>query len=186
MGNFWSLRRRGIETDGSAAVQPVEHLEPVEIYTVGALLTGVVAPHGQRLSDMLNQGSVLRVRDTNLTAYQAGVQIPAAEGGAWHSVDTSDILFVMPPEHLSSRQLRIHRSRHRVKLEVGDFEVTGTAHMPPGTALDVYVLRTKTRFVALTHASAYSRTDPAWERSASVILVNVAHAADLKEVLTIA
>ena len=186
MPKFWSPLRRGTETQGATALHPAQQHEPVEIYTVGSLITGKVSPQGRRLSDMLSQSSVLRVKDPNVIPYREGISTEPAAPDSWHSVETDDVLFVMPPEHLSPRQLRIHRRQRRIRMRIGDFEIVGTAHTAPGTELSLYTLRQRSRFLALTNAVAYSNSDPAWERAASVILVNLAPVAELKELLTIA
>src|SRR6059036_1774507 len=61
--SFWSFRRGTASSNiaGTAALQPIEEFEPVEIYTRAAMVTGTVVSHGERLSDILNRQHELRV-----------------------------------------------------------------------------------------------------------------------------
>ena len=185
MPKFWSVRG-STQADPATPVEPIEQHEPVEIYTVAALVTGKVSPQGRRLSDMLNTSSLLPVKDASVISYHDGLTAQPGPADSWQSVDTDDILFVMPPEHLSARQLRLHRRQRRVRVMTGDFELVGTAHTAPGSDVHLYSLRQRSRYLALTNAVAYSNTDPAWERAASVILVNLRPVVELKEMFTIA
>jgi hypothetical protein len=184
MSRFWSLRR-GNAVAGTTAVEPVEQFEPVELYTAGALMTGVVAPNGQRMSDILNAEKEVRVRGLTVTPYRTDVAVAAADRDEWQTVSVDDVLLVMPPEHASPRQLRVHRRQQRVKLTVGDFEVTGNLHLPPGATFDQYRGRRTATFVPVTKASAFANSDPAWERIAPVLLVNAKHVRDVRDVLSI-
>ena len=98
---------------------------------------------------------------------------------------TDDILLVMPPAHVSPRQLRVSRRQHRVRIATGPYLLIGNAHAPPGATLDAYALQKRIRFLAVTQAAVYSTVDPAFERMAKVVLVNVGRAMELTEVLTI-
>ena len=185
---FWDFRagsRAKQSFDGMQAQVSVDEssLELIELYTEHAMVLARVSPEGRRLSDMLNSNSTLALRDARSISLTNGTR--ETDGTGWSSVMTEDILFVMPPEHRSPRQMRVHRRQHRVRIHTGPFLVTGTAHILPGTKLDPYVLRARTRFLALTDAYASSMADPAWERSAAVVLVNVRPIADLTEVTTL-
>jgi hypothetical protein len=184
MASFWDWR-----TSSSATVEPPavteapSTLEPVEVYTSSALVHGLVEPEGRRLSDMLNSNSVLAIRDARSTSLMTDVD--GTESKGWSRLPIDEILFVMPPRHESPRQLRIHRRQHRVRIETGHFQIVGNAHVLPGIKLDPYVLRSRMTFLAITDAYVVSIGDPAWERRAPVVLVNVRPIAGLKEVVTI-
>lgn len=185
MARFWEWRT---QPDPAGAVMTTaadekSSLEPVELYTPTALITGMVAPEGRRLSDILNGNSQLPVRDARSTSLFS--ELDGSAGGGWTPVSVDDILLAMPPEHASSRQLKIHRRQHRVRIRTGPFSFFGTAHVLPGTKLDRYVLQSRMRFLAVTNAHVYSEADPAWERRARVVLVNVRPLEDLTEVQTI-
>lgn len=185
MARFWDWRPQAVtNTDGSTALaEPILTLEPVELYTKTAMLFGLVAAEGRRLSDILNANSVLSLRDARSTSLFASVD--GSQGQGWTGINREEILFVMPPEHESPRQLRIHRRQHRVRIQTGPFQITGNAHVLPGTALDAYALQTRMHFLAVTNAQVYGMVDSAFERAAPVVLVNVRPIEDLTEVLTL-
>jgi hypothetical protein len=183
MPSFWDWRER--TQTATAAELAVEDtpLEPVELYTTSSMVVGMVEPEGRRLSDILNANSHLAIRDARSTSLHDGVD--GSEGEGWMPLATDDILLVMPPEHLSPRQLRIHRRQHRVRITTGPYVVIGNAHVPPGVGLDAYALQKRINFLAVTQAAVYSTVDPALERMAQVVLVNIRTVEELTEVLTI-
>ena len=182
MNRFWDWRGKPETAPVAVAVREAA-LEPVEIYTDTAMILASVAPEGRRLSDILNSNSKLPIRDARSVSVLNGLEGSAGEG--WTSVNVDDILLVMPPEHTSARQLRIHRRQHRVRISTGPYQVTGHAHVLPGIALDPYVLRSRMAFLAVTDAEIYSARGEPWERTARVVLVNVRPSVDLIEVTTI-
>ena len=184
MSRFWSIRR-GRPAGASAAVERVEHLEPVELYTAAALVTGVVEANGRRLSDLLNEAPALWLRDVSVTPYASGVAVSPGQDGQWQSVDLVDVLLVMPPDHASSKGMRLHRRQQRARISIGDFIVTGNLHLPSGVTHQEYRARRPVAFLPVTQATAYSTTDPAWERVAPVLLVNSTRVTDIQDVLTI-
>jgi hypothetical protein len=187
VARFWDWRQepKAVEAQASAVDVADNELAPVEVYTQTHMVFGLVATEGRRLSDILNTNSTLAIRDTTTTALFDGVEVGSPTYG-WTSIPTDDIVLAMPPEHVSPRQLRVHRRQHRVRIGTGPFEVNGIAHVLPGTGLDPYVLRTRTRFLALTDAAITNTLGPVpWERGARVVLVNVHPIRDLREVVTI-
>jgi hypothetical protein len=183
--SFWSLRNRGgvaqsaVEVSGAA--EPV--LAPVELYTADDMVTGFVADRGFRLSDILNEVSLLPVERPKRISFDDRED---AAGEELHlDLETDRILLAMPPGRTSSPQMRVHRRRSRVRILTSRYEVIGTAHHLPGSSLDPYVLRTRHRFIAVTDASVRTVTQPYLERNASVVLVNVGPIAELKQVITL-
>jgi hypothetical protein len=184
MAGFWDWRA----SSGAATVPVTEYApeldpEPVEIYTATAMVNGMIEADGRRLSDILNTNTVLSIRDARSTSLVPHVE--GTEGSGWTRLSTDDILFVMPPEHESPRQLRVNKRKHRVRIQTGQFVIAGHAHALPGIKLDPYVLRQRMHFMAITDAHVSAMGDPAWERSAPVVLVNVRPVQDLREALTI-
>jgi hypothetical protein len=183
MPGFWDWRERR-QTDSATTVALEQApLEPVELYTRSAMVFGLVDPEGRRLSDMLNSNTHLAIRDPRSTSLHGSVD--GTEGEGWSPLATDEILLVMPPEHVSPRQLRIHRRQHRVRITTGPYVVVGNAHAPPGVGLEAYSLQKRIKFLAVTQAAVYSTADSAWERMARVVLVNVRTVEELTEVLTI-
>lgn len=183
MARFWEWQARPTASATVAVEEEASPLEPVELYTSSAMVFALVAPEHRRLSDILNSNSTLALRDASSTSLINGVE--GSYGKGWTSLATDEILLVMPPEHESPRQMKVHRRQHRVRIRTGRFQITGNAHVLPGIKLDPYVLQTRMRFMAVTNAEVSSTADPAWERRASVVLVNVGPIQDLREVLTI-
>lgn len=182
MPGFWDWGKQSSAAT-APAIEPVPALEPVELYTKHAMVFGYVDPQGQRLSDILNSNSHLSIDDARSTSMLNAA--PGSAGEGWTSIATDEILLAMPPEHVSSRQLRVNRRQHRVRISTGPYVVIGNAHVPPGVGLDAYALQRRIKFLAVTSALVYSTLDPALERMAKVVLVNVGPVAELTEVLTI-
>jgi len=146
MAAFWDWRTRSapVTERRPAELLTEAPLEAVELYTKNAVVLAEVAPEGQRLSDILNSNSHLPIKNARSISVIAGLD--GTERDGWTSIPTDDILFAMPPEHASSRQLRIHRKQHRVRIHTGPYEIAGTAHVLPGVRLDPFVLRSRMRF----------------------------------------
>jgi hypothetical protein len=185
--SFWTWRRgaANFATNGSAALEMVEEPEPVEIYTRGAMVTGSVISHGERMSDLLNHHNQLRVRAPRALPYGDVDEVRSTVEDSWETIDVDEILFVTPPSHVSNPQRRVHRRQRRVLMRTGDFEILGQVHLLPGVELSPYALATRVHFLPVTKAMVRSTIDPFWERSADVILVNVRPLEDLREVVTI-
>jgi hypothetical protein len=183
MAGFWDWRGKGQAATATEMAVEDAPLEPVELYTKTAMVFGMVEPEGRRLSDMLNSNSRLAIRDARSTSLHD--EVDGSEGDGWTALAIDDILLVMPPEHVSPRQLRIHRRQHRVRITTGPYVVIGNAHVPPGVGLDAYALHKRINFLAVTQAAVYSNVDPALERMARVVLVNIRTVEELTEVLTI-
>jgi hypothetical protein len=183
--NFWNWRRGGANVDGSAALKAIEELEPVEIYTRAATVTGSVLSHGERMSDILNRQGALRIQAPRAMPYGEVDELQGSDEAAWATIDADEILFVMPPIHVSNPQRRLHRRQRRVLLRTGAFEIVGRVHLLPGVDLDPFALATRIHFLPVTQAAVRSTSDPVWERMADVIPVNVRPLEDLREVVTI-
>jgi hypothetical protein len=182
MAGFWDWRSKPA-TVAAPVVAEESALEPVELYTATAMVYGEVDPQGRRLSDILNANSHLAIRDPKSTSVIAHVSGTVGEG--WTPIAAEEILMAMPPEHVSPRQLRVHRRQHRVRITTGPYQLVGNAHLPPGAELHSYALQRRIKFLAVTDVSAYSTVDPAFERMAPVVLVNVGPIEELTEVLRI-
>jgi hypothetical protein len=182
MPGFWDWRTRS-RTAAAATGAEEPRLEAVELYTVTAMVYGEVDPDGRRLSDILNSNSDLAIRDPRSTSMYD--EAPGSRGQGWRPIAVDDIRLVMPPEHLSSGQLRVNRRQHRVRIRTGPYVIIGNAHLPPGVDLQAYALQQRIRFLAVTKALVYSTQDPALERIAKVVLVNISPIEELTEVLTI-
>ena len=182
MSRFWSLGRSAAPAATATAAAIVEpELEPVELYTREAMVLGLVTPDGERLSDILNRERALLVHQPQVTSY---LETPSDDVRV-ASFATDEILLAMPPTHTPHPARRIHRKRRRVVVKVDNFEIVGTAHMPPGADLDPYVLRTRAKFVAMTDALVRYVNDPVFARSAPVVLVNTTRMTQVDDLLQV-
>src|SRR4051812_39507363 len=105
-GDFWEWRGKAARV-AAPVISEESALEPVELYTVTAMVYGLVDPQARRLSDILNANSHLAIRDPKSTSVIAYVSGSAGDG--WTPVATEDILLIMPPEQLPTRQLSVYR-----------------------------------------------------------------------------
>lgn len=166
---FWSLRRgassRSVE--GTAAVELVPALEPIQVFLADRIINGLIAPEGERVTDLL--------------AARAGLRVQVGED-AWEHVSVDEILLVAPPPHASQR--KIHRARRRVELSVAPYTVTGTAHLPPGTQLDPFVLRTGRPVIPVTDAWVRIEGDASTDQHFDVAILTVAAIDYARELLS--
>lgn len=175
---FWR-RWRGTgrhNSEGSSALAIGADLEPIGIYFIdGAAVHGWTAPTDERLTDLLNRQAVLRIHQPS----------PADEPprpGTWRTVTCSEILFVTPPPHRFTSR-RVHRVRRRVRANIGPYQITGSAHLAPGTSLLPFLMRTGQQFLPLTDVTLHHGTDPSRDRHEPVVLLNLAAATEVAELL---
>lgn len=127
--------------DGAAARSLAPSaLAPVRLYLRDRVVDGAVDAEGERMTDLLTSRAALRVM---------------GDTGSWVAYAREEIVAVAPPPHVSSR--RLHRARRRVEFVAPPYIVTGTAHLPPGTQLQPFVLRSGR--LALPVTGAWLRTE---------------------------
>ena len=163
---IWKLRRSARDAvDGSTARQAEPLLEPIQLFTLDGEVLGAIAAEGRRISDLMAAEPALRIQ---------------TEDGAWSSISLAEVLIVVPPRQISNR--RIHRTKRRVAFDVPPYRVVGTAHLPPGTQLDPFVLRTGRSALAVTNA--WIRDDAAdQDHHAEVAIVTVRAITGARELL---
>jgi hypothetical protein len=155
----------------STSVVPVEgaadarDLQPIRLYLAEMVLVGSVNPGDERMTDILNHGGELRVLPAG-----GDPRVP----NSWMNVPIDDLELVVPPHHVSPPHKRIERDRHEVRLRVGDWELTGMAHMKPGAEHDAVLLSIQP-FLPLTNVSMASADHP-WPEAYEVVIVNLRHA----------
>jgi hypothetical protein len=189
---FWNWRRSPgpVATQGSAAVAPAPELAPIELYTADARIVGWIAPHGQRVTDLLSTRDELRLWRPSpgpldeVAPPEADVP-PEGEGGEWESLATARVVLAMPPEWRASRQLRLHKRLRRAALVAGPFSVTGNVHLPPGVEVGRHLLRSSS-FMPLTDAYLLHTGEPSFEHVVSVVIVNAAHVTQINPLVTLA
>jgi hypothetical protein len=190
---FWNWRRGpGAEiTQGSAAMAAAPELAPIELYTADSRIVGWIAPHGQRVTDLLANRSELRLWRPSPGPLAEAVPPPVldpsegGESGEWESLATARVILAMPPEWRASRQLRLHRRLRRVSVTAGPFRITGNVHLQPGVDVGPHLLRDG-GFLPLTDAHVLNEGDPPFEHVVSVIIVNTAHATQIVPLVSLA
>jgi hypothetical protein len=188
---FWNWRRGPgpVATQGSAALVASPELAPIELYTADSRIVGWLAPHGQRVTDLLASRDELRLWRPSPGVPDAtpppGGPEPGDENGQWESVATARVVIAMPPEWRASRQLRLHRRLRRAVLHAGPFSITGNVHLVPGVDVGNHLLRSQP-FLPLTDAYLLHAGEPSFEHVVSVVIVNTAHAIDISPLVTLA
>ena len=141
-----------------------QDLQPIRLYLAEMVLAASVGPGDERMTDILNRGGVLAVLPYGAEGFQAG---------DWMSVQIDDLEMVVPPRHLSPPEKRIERDRHEVRMRIGGWQVTGTAHLKPGAEQDALLLSTHP-FLPLTDVTMWS--PDGIPETQEVVIVNLRHA----------
>lgn len=190
---FWNWRRGPgpSATQGSAAIATAPELAPIELYTADSRIVGWIAPHGQRVTDLLATRDELRLwrpspGPLDETSPPSEVEpADAEENGEWESLATARVILAMPPEWRASRQLRLHKRLRRAALTAGPFSVTGNIHLQPGVEVGPHLLRSA-GFIPLTDAYLLHNGEPPFEHVVSVVIVNAAHVSQMVPLVTLA
>jgi hypothetical protein len=189
---FWNWRRSPgpTATQGSAAVAAAPELAPIELYTAESRIVGWIAPHGQRVTDLLSSRDELRLwrpspGPLDDTQPPEAADQPGGENGEWESLSTARVVLAMPPEWRASRQLRLHKRLRRAALVAGPFSVTGNIHLHPGVEVGPHLLRSAS-FMPLTDAYLLHTGEPPFEHVVSVVIVNAAHVSQIVPLVTLA
>ena len=143
-------------------------LEPIRIYTRDIVVAGWVQPSDERMTDRLHRGQELAV-------LPEGADPSAAE--SWISLAASDVLMVIPPPHVSPPEKRLHRQTQQVLVRIGQYVVSGTAHLKPGFEQDLF-LRATQPFLPLTDAVIAIEDG---EAPYDVVIVNLAEVEEMRE-----
>lgn len=143
----------------------IEGIEPIRLVLEDADLTGWVRTEGQRMTDILQSGEPFSFLPPGVGQTQ------------WTEIFPDDLLFVVPPPHVSPPPLRLPRNQHDVQLVVGSYRIAGTAHLRPGEQDDP-ILRATRRFLPLTRATFGRGDEP--EETAEVVIVNLRRADEFR------
>jgi hypothetical protein len=141
---------------------PPPPLEPIRLYTDEAVINGWVTTEGERLTDILQHADELVFLPEGADRDQ-----PAA----WGHVLTGKVLFVVPPPHVSPPERKQSRERQELTVNVGEYRITGIAHLRPGIERDVY-LRASQPYLPLTSATV-ARADGSGPEAFDVVIVNL-------------
>lgn len=141
-----------------------EDVQPIRLYLAEMVLVGSVNRSGERMTDILNRGGELAVLPAGADGFQAG---------DWMSVQIDDLEMVVPPPHVSPPEKRIERDRHEVRMRIGDWQLSGTAHLKPGAEQDALLLSSHP-FLPLTEVTMWSPDGV--PETQEVVIVNLRHA----------
>ena len=98
-------------------------------------------------------------------------------------LDLDEVLLVVPPPvPAGDPSRRLHRPPHPLWVRIGEWSVTGSLHLPPGTVGSAYLLRRNHQFFVLTDA-LLARPLPGGreERRVPVLLVNLGLVSSLRD-----
>lgn len=140
-------------------------LQPIRIYLAEMVLVASVSPGDERMTDILNHGGELRVLPSGAAPW---------DPESWLYLHIDEAQIIVPPRHVSPAHKRQARNRHVVHLKVGEWDVTGTAHLKPGAEQDALLLSTQP-FLPLTNVTMVSSEHP-WPDTYEVVIVNLRHA----------
>ena len=140
------------------------HVQPIRLFLTEMILDGSVDPGGERMTDILNRGGELAVLPYGAEGFQVS---------DWMSVRIDDLEMVIPPPHVSAPEKRIERDRHPVRVRIGDWQLSGTAHLKPGAQADAMLLSTHP-FLPLTDVTMWSPNGA--PEMQDVVIVNLRHA----------
>jgi hypothetical protein len=119
-----------------------QQLDAIRIFTAELELHGYVAPTGQRVTDILLRGD-------DLAFLPAGAEVVPEN---WMRVSPSDILVVIPPPLPATARWMDEIERIDFFVQVGPYQVTGTAHLRQGDVPNEQ-FRRRQPFLPLTRAT---------------------------------
>jgi hypothetical protein len=114
---------------------------PVRLITTEAEIRGHISPGDERITDILQRGDPFRI-------LPQGAE-PSPEH--WLEISPDEIQLVIPPPLVSPPERRQTRQARSVVVRAGEYEVTGTAHLLPGSEADL-VSRSSHPFLPVTDA----------------------------------
>lgn len=159
---------------GRRAVSTPDASQVLEVLAAEGTRTMRLASRGERVTDLVNRLPTLTVRP--LLRVQGEREDPPEE------LDLDGALILIPPARTSDPRHRLHRPGRPVRMVVGPYEVTGDAHVPPGTQATGFLLRLWPRFVPLTGARVRLTENRGVDRRVPVAIVNLARADLLRDV----
>lgn len=137
-------------------------------YAGDCRIYGRVASLGERLTDVLNAGDRVTVRDVRLQSLADGhvVEVPEL------MVELSELYAAVAHGPRGMRERRVRTDQHRIRLGLGPYVVLGDLHSPPETDPIADVLRRPT-MVPLTNATiTYQQNGRPDAEDVGTIIVN--------------
>ena len=137
-------------------------------YSGDCRIFGRVPSLGERLTDLLNGGQRVIVRDARLVSLVDGhiVEAPLAE------VERDELYAVVANGPRGARGQRIRTEKHRMRIDLGPYVVLGNLHAPPDSDPVGDVLR-RDVMVPLTNATiAYAISGRPEAEDVGTIIIN--------------
>ena len=137
-------------------------------YAGDCRIFGRVASLGERLTDLLNAGDRITVRDVRLESLEDGHVVTAPD----LLLELSDLHAVVGHGPRGMRDQRIRTAEHRLRLGVGPYLILGDLHTPPDKDPIGDVLK-RPSMVPLTNATiAYQLAGRQEAEDIGTIIVN--------------
>jgi len=119
-------------------------LLPMRLIALETEIRGHVNPGDERITDILQRGEPFRILPLGA--------LDSSEN--WIEIAPDEIQVVIPPPLVSPPERRLARQRRQVFVKIGEFELSGTAHLVPGSEHDL-VSRSSRPFLPLTDAALF-------------------------------
>ena len=180
----WSRgrNRKEPEPEAPAPARPGEtRLSVVEFWTAEQRLTVGMDLSQGRLTDILNRNDTVRVAMLDMLPEDASRPIEVGPETNWIDLPVGDALLVFPPPQETDPQRRLHRPRQPIEIVIGTFEVSASAHIPPGAQAAGFLLRQGSHFVPVTRAVVRDSQLGGFEQHANVLLVNLRKVATIRD-----
>ena len=182
---MWSRSRRRKEPEPDPAApspQAEVQVAVVEFWTAEQRLTVGMDLSRGRLSDLLNKQDSVRVATLDMLPDDLSQPIVVSPDTNWMELPVDQVLLVFPPPQETDPHRRLHRPRQPVEIVIGPFEVSGSAHIPPGAQAAGFLLRQGSRFTPVTRATVRDAQLSGFEQRANVLLVNLRQVATIRDV----
>jgi hypothetical protein len=167
--------RKEPEPEASAPAQPAEtRLAVVEFWTAEQRLT-------VGMTDILNRNDSVRVAMLDMLPEDASTPIEVGPETNWIDLPVGDALLVFPPPQETDPHRRLHRPRQPIEIVIGTFEVSASAHIPPGAQAAGFLLRQGSHFIPVTRAVVRDSQLGGFEQHANVLLVNLRKVATIRD-----
>lgn len=119
-------------------------LLPIRLIAMDTEIRGHVHPGDERITDILQRGDPFRILPQGA--------MDSSEN--WIEITPDEIQVVVPPPMVSPPERRLARQLREVFVRIGEYELTGTAHLVPGSEHDL-VSRSSRPFLPLTSVALF-------------------------------
>lgn len=181
---LWSRgrNRKEPEPEAPGPGRPAEtRLAVVEFWTAEQRLTVGMDLSQGRLTDILNQNDSVLVAMLDMVPEDASRPIDVGPETNWIDLPIEDALLVFPPPQETDPHRRLHRPRQPIEIVIGTFQVSASAHIPPGAQAAGFLLRQASHFIPVTRAVVRDSQLGGFEQHANVLLVNLRKVATIRD-----